>query len=121
MRYGHTESGIDKRIKTRETVICAEDGTARKLAQQRKSLHQQSQIGTVLQLLAGGIVGALSKTCTASLARLTILFQVQGMHSNVATLTKASIWQHWQEASRIIGEEGFRAFWKRKAGSATLM
>lgn len=31
------------------------------------------------------------------------------MHSDVATLTKASI---WQEASRIIGEEGFRAFWK---------
>ena len=45
MRYGHTESG-----------------TARKLTQQRKSLHQQSQIGTVLQLLAGGITGALSKT-----------------------------------------------------------
>ncbi|WKA06556.1 hypothetical protein VitviT2T_024451 [Vitis vinifera] len=42
MRYGHTESG-----------------TARKLTQQRKSLHQQSQIGTVLQLLAGGIAGTL--------------------------------------------------------------
>ena len=31
------------------------------------------------------------------------------MHSNVATLRKASI---WNEASRIIHEEGFRAFWK---------
>ncbi|KAF8395175.1 hypothetical protein HHK36_019117 [Tetracentron sinense] len=77
--------------------------------QQQQSFNQQSQIGTVSQLLAGGIAGAVSKTCTAPLARLTILFQVQGMHSDVATLHKASM---WREASRIIGEEGFRAFWK---------
>ena len=38
-----------------------------------------------------------------------VLSQVQGMHSDIATLRKASI---WNEASRIIGEEGFRAFWK---------
>lgn len=31
------------------------------------------------------------------------------MHSDVTTLRKASI---WREASRIVGEEGFRAFWK---------
>ncbi|GFY82157.1 mitochondrial substrate carrier family protein [Actinidia rufa] len=34
---------------------------------------------------------------------------VQGMHSDVVTLRKASI---WHEASRIVREEGFRAFWK---------
>ncbi|XP_057458957.1 uncharacterized protein LOC130749597 [Lotus japonicus] len=71
--------------------------------------QQNNQLGTVNQLLAGGVAGAFSKTCTAPLARLTILFQVQGMHSDFSALRKPSI---WQEASRIINEEGFRAFWK---------
>ncbi|CAL9187946.1 unnamed protein product [Musa hybrid cultivar] len=77
--------------------------------QQQQQLQHQPQIGTVAHLLSGGVAGAVSKTCTAPLARLTILFQVQGMHSDVATLRKASI---WHEASRVVHEEGFRAFWR---------
>ncbi|CAA6661717.1 unnamed protein product [Spirodela intermedia] len=77
--------------------------------QQQQALQQQPQIGTWQHLLSGGVAGAVSKTCTAPLARLTILFQVQGMHSDVATLSRPSM---WREASRIVCEEGFRAFWK---------
>ncbi|XP_057441886.1 uncharacterized protein LOC130733679 [Lotus japonicus] len=89
----------------RVSVASVDGGGVRKLVQK----PPPQQIGTISQLLAGGVAGALSKTCTAPLARLTILFQIQGMHSNVATLRKASI---WNEASRIVNEEGVRAFWK---------
>ncbi|KAI4324446.1 hypothetical protein MLD38_029937 [Melastoma candidum] len=89
--------------------VVVEGGQRNYLPQQQKEGWKQSQIGTLQQLLAGGIAGAFSKTCTAPLARLTILLQVQGMHADVATLRKASL---CHEASRIVREEGFRAFWK---------
>lgn len=57
-------------------VVSVEGGT-RNFAPKKQQSLQQSQIGTVSQLLSGGVAGAFSKTCTAPLARLTILFQVR--------------------------------------------
>ncbi|CAI9091579.1 OLC1v1026646C2 [Oldenlandia corymbosa var. corymbosa] len=90
-------------------------GAACKLMEQQRkekerALHDhQPRIGTVSQLIAGGVAGAVGKTCTAPLARLTILFQLQGMHTDAANLKSASI---WRETTRIIKEEGYRAFWR---------
>ncbi|KAK9668300.1 hypothetical protein RND81_13G049300 [Saponaria officinalis] len=51
------------------------DGCTRKYVKVKQQQH--AQIGTMSKLLDGGIDGAVIKTCNASLARLTILFQVK--------------------------------------------
>ncbi|WOL14974.1 mitochondrial substrate carrier family protein B-like isoform X1 [Canna indica] len=96
-------------MQTEARVGVVMEGGGQIARHQRQQLQQPAHIGAVAHLISGGVAGAFSKTCTAPLSRLTILFQVQGMHSDAATLRKASI---WHEASRIVYEEGFRAFWK---------
>eukprot|EP00898_Chlorokybus_atmophyticus_P003548 jgi/Chlat1/4194/Chrsp27S08879 len=64
---------------------------------------------TARLLLSGGIAGAVSKTCTAPLARLTILFQIQGMHGVQNAALQRGV---TAEVLRILREEGVGALWK---------
>ena len=59
------------------TVDGAAAVAARRYSAQQQQPQPQPQLGTPLHLLAGGVAGAFSKTCTALLARLTIVFQVR--------------------------------------------
>lgn len=62
-------------------------------------------------LISGGVAGSVSKTLTAPLSRLTILYQV---HSLVTTKPYAPQYAEGlvPAIQKVIGKEGFLAFWK---------
>ncbi|KAL3139167.1 hypothetical protein ABBQ32_005946 [Trebouxia sp. C0010 RCD-2024] len=64
---------------------------------------------TAKLLLAGGVAGALSKSATAPLARLTILYQVKGLQYSTGQVQKLGLRQAFQQ---VICQEGVRALWK---------
>lgn len=71
----------EMQTEARIEVVAEGGGAQRSLLSGGSVLHRheqrQPQIETVARLLSGGVAGAVSKTCTAPLARLTILLQVR--------------------------------------------
>ncbi|CAN1135113.1 Mitochondrial substrate carrier family protein B [Linum perenne] len=113
-RVGVVVEGGQRALNSAAHGTVVDAAGSRKFLQQQQNkpssfTQQQSQVGSLQHMLAGGIAGAFGKTCTAPMARLTILFQIHGMHSDVAALSRPSI---SREACRIFNEEGFRAFWR---------
>lgn len=74
-----------------------------KLGLSNEALH------TTKLLAAGGIAGAVSKTVTAPLARLTILFQVQGLSAGGGVQQQFST---RQALAHVVRSEGLCALWK---------
>ena len=76
------------------------------------AMNYASVNDTTKLLVCGGIAGAFSKSCTAPLARLTILNQLQGTNAVPgwnASLGRASI---VSSLRRIVATEGVTALWK---------
>ncbi|CAL8463422.1 g2956 [Coccomyxa elongata] len=72
-------------------------------------MYNTEAMESVRLLAAGGVAGAVSKTCTAPLARLTILYQVNGLDAVVGTSGRIGMLQAFQQ---VIRREGAMALWK---------
>ncbi|RRT80982.1 hypothetical protein B296_00013891 [Ensete ventricosum] len=88
--------------------------------------QHQPQIETVARLLSGGVAGAVSKTCTAPLARLTILLQVRPgcafafifapkllyLHILLSfAILAGECWLFWMVSGGPSRKEGLRRTW----------
>lgn len=71
-----------------------------------------THVETLKLLLSGGVAGAFSKSCTAPLARLTILYQINGLQAAGATAAGAPRLGVWAAMQQVARTEGLRALWK---------
>jgi solute carrier family 25 phosphate transporter 23/24/25/41 len=89
-----------------------DNNTINIIAEEDQSVSGREEIEETLKLLlAGGVAGAVSKTATAPLARLTILYQVQSISSMSQTTLPLNT-NVWSALRHIVRNEGFRSLWK---------
>lgn len=74
--------------------------------------YEQETFDSLKLLLAGASAGGVSKSATAPLARLTILYQVQGLPTGMNAIGKPSRLRVSEALRYIVREEGVRALWK---------
>lgn len=99
------------RLMSIQASMQAEEAVEKVMQQHNKDANVSTKL-----LLAGALAGAISKSATAPLARITILNQVQGAHatgrvggSSMASVRSMSV---GETIRTIVRREGLGALWK---------
>lgn len=66
----------------------------------------------IIDFLAGGVSGAISKTCTAPIERVKLVIQTQDANPKIISGEVARYTGMGDAFSRIMKEQGFNAFWR---------
>jgi solute carrier family 25 phosphate transporter 23/24/25/41 len=102
---------------TRAMVVDEEELLEEEEAGELELTRWEEALETMKLLAAGGVAGAVSKSCTAPLSRLTILYQVRGLQAaqpgGAAALPPGGARAGVAAALRhIVAREGVAALWK---------